>query len=115
MLKKILLIAFLLPIFTAGAQVKIGYDPTNVNPSAILELGNNPAAAPSTWKAFVPTVIDFSNAVFTSSSVWGIAGSPTPGAIVYNSSENYSNGFAGAGLYCWQRNNGYKNKRAPEL
>ena len=104
MLKQIFLIACTLSLFTAGAQVKIGYDPTNVNAAAALELGNNPAAAPSTWKTFVPTVVDFSNAVFTSSSVWGLAGSPTPGAIVYNSSENYSNGFAGAGLYCWERN-----------
>ena len=102
--KSILIIVCCLLLLTADAQVKMGYDPTSVNPAAVLELSNNPAAAPSAWKAFIPPGVDFTNAVFTSSSVWGIAGSPTPGAIVYNSSENYSNGFAGAGLYCWQRN-----------
>jgi hypothetical protein len=104
MFKILFTIAFLLVIYIAGAQVKIGYNATSVNPSAVLELSNNTAAAPSTWKCFFAPQVDFSNAIFSSDTVWGIAGTRTTGALVYNIGENYLNGFTGPGLYCWQRN-----------
>jgi hypothetical protein len=104
MLKTLFTNFFVLIVCVCFAQVKIGYNATTVNPSAVLELGNNTNAAPSTWKCFFAPPVNFTNAVFTSSTVWGIAGTPTTGAIVYNIGENYLNGFSGPGLYCWQRN-----------
>jgi hypothetical protein len=91
-------------ICTSDAQVKIGYDANNVNSGALLELSNNTAAAPSSWKCFFAPQVDFTNTVFSSYTVWGIAGTATEGAIVYNIGESYLNGFSGPGLYCWLRN-----------
>lgn len=104
MLKIVFAFAFLITASACYSQVKIGYNSSTVNSAAVLELSNNIAAAPSTWKSFIPPMVDFSNAVFTANNVWGIAGTPTAGAIVYNVSETYGNGFSGPGLYCWQRN-----------
>jgi hypothetical protein len=104
MMKTVFTIIFVTAVYTGYAQVKIGYNSGTVNQGAVLELSNNPAASPTTWKSFVPPNVDFTNAVFTSNTVWGIAGTPTAGAIVYNTGESYSNGFSGPGLYCWQRN-----------
>ena len=95
------LLVFLMTI--ADAQVKIGHDAANINSAAILELGNDTTAAPSTWKSFMPPQVNFTNAVFTSNTVWGIAGTPTAGAMVYNKGDMYLNGFFGPGIYCWQR------------
>jgi hypothetical protein len=103
MLKTLFTIFFVWVICICSAQVKIGYNATTVNPSAVLELSNNPNAAPSTWKCFFAPQVNFTNAVFTSNTVWGIAGTATTGAIVYNIGESYLNGFSGPGLYCWQR------------
>jgi hypothetical protein len=104
MLKTIFTNCFVLIVCLCSAQVKIGFNATTVNPGAVLELSNNTSAAPSTWKSFFAAQVDFTNPVFTSSTVWGIAGSATTGAIVYNIGETYLNGFSGPGLYCWQRN-----------
>jgi hypothetical protein len=104
MLKTLFTNAFVLIVCLCSAQVKIGFNATTVNPSAVLELSNNANAAPSTWKCFFTAQVDFTNAIFTSSTVWGIAGTATTGAVVYNIGENYLNGFSGPGLYCWQRN-----------
>lgn len=103
MLKTLFTNSFVLIACLCSAQVKIGYNPTTINPSAILELSNNTNAAPSTWKCFFAPQVDFTNAAFTSSAVWGIAGTATTGAVVYNIGESYLNGFSGPGLYCWQR------------
>jgi hypothetical protein len=103
MIRSIVTIVMLCFIQTGIAQVKIGYNAGVVNGAAILELGNNTADAPSTWKSFMPPQVDFTNAIFTNTSVWGIAGSPTTGAVVFNTGENYINGFFGPGLYCWLR------------
>ena len=89
---------------SAGAQVKIGHSPADVNPGAVLELSNNLSGPANTWKSFIPPTVDFSNAAFTSHTVWGLAGSPVAGAIVYNSGDIFTKGFSGAGLYCWFRN-----------
>lgn len=104
MLKPVFIIVFLITAHVCYSQVKIGYNSGAVNPAAVLELSNNTAAAPSTWKSFLPPEVNFSNAVFSTNYIWGIAGTPTAGAIVYNVSESYNNGFSGPGLYCWQRN-----------
>ena len=104
MLKPLYTITLAFAVCVCSAQVKIGYNPGSVNPGAILELSNNTAAAPSTWKSFIPPKVDFTNPVFTSNFVWGIADTATTGAIIYNIGENYSNGFSGPGLYCWMRN-----------
>ncbi len=104
MLKSLFSIVLVSTIYMCCAQVKIGYNPGVVNASAILELSNNTSAAPTTWKSFLPPNVDFTNAVFTTNYIWGIAGTPTAGAIVYNIGERYKNGFSGPGLYCWQRN-----------
>jgi hypothetical protein len=98
------LLAFLIAAQLCYSQVKIGYNSSTVNPAAVLELSNNLAAAPSSWKSFLPPQVNFSDPVFSSNYVWGINGNPTAGAIVYNVSESFSNGFSGPGLYCWQRN-----------
>jgi hypothetical protein len=98
MMKTVFTIIFVTAVYTGYTQVKIGYNSGTVNQGAVLELSNNPAASPTTWKSFVPPNVDFTNAVFTSNSVWGIAGTPTAGAIVYNTGESYSNGFSGAGV-----------------
>jgi len=103
MRKPLFTIAFLITAYICYPQVKIGYNSGTVNPAAVLELSNNTTAAPSTWKSFIPPQVNFSNAVFSTNYVWGIAGTPTDGAIVYNVSETYTNGFSGPGLYCWQR------------
>ena len=95
---------FALFSYFGHTQVKIGYNPAVVNPSAVLELSNNTSAAPSTWTYFMPPQVDFTNPAFTSSAVWGIAGSPTRGAMVYNIGETYSNGFSGPGPYFWEGN-----------
>jgi hypothetical protein len=104
MLKTFFTIAFISAVIICFSQVKIGYNPSIVNPGAVLELSNNTAAAPATWQSFIPPKVDFTNAAFTSAYVWGIAGAPTSGAIVYNIGESYNNGFSGPGLYCWQIN-----------
>jgi hypothetical protein len=100
---------FTIIFFTAAysicsAQVKIGANPVTVNPAAVLELSNDTTAAPSTWKGFIPAYVNFSNPVFTASSVWGISGTATQGTIVFNTADIYSNGFSGPGLYYWLRN-----------
>ena len=89
MIKSVLTIVLALLMTIAGAQVKIGYDAANINAAAILELGNDTAAAPATWKSFIPPQVDFTNAVFTSNTVWGIAGTATKGAMVYNKGDIY--------------------------
>ncbi len=104
MFTRIFLVVLLLAGFQAQSQVKIGANPATVNPSAVLELSNNLAQAPSTWKSFIPAQVNFTNSAFTSNAVWGIAGSATEGAMVYNVGEAWSNGFAGPGIYSWQRN-----------
>jgi hypothetical protein len=104
MLKTLFTVVFIYAVYMCGAQVKIGYNPGVINKAAVLELSNNTAAAPTTWKSFIPPQVNFSNAVFTTNYIWGIAGTPVAGAIVYNIGESYNNGFSGPGLYCWQRN-----------
>ena len=104
MIKALFTISFVFIVCIGYSQVKIGYNSGSVNQAAVLELSNNTAASPTTWKSFLPPNVDFTNAVFTSNSVWGIAGTAVAGAIVYNIGESYSNGFSGPGLYCWQRN-----------
>jgi hypothetical protein len=104
MLKPVFTITFLLAAYMCYSQVKIGYNSGTVNPAAILELSNDTANVPSTWKSFLPAQVNFSNPVFSTNYIWGIAGTPTAGAIVYNVGESYNNGFSGPGLYCWQRN-----------
>lgn len=104
MITRILTAVFLLLFFNAHSQVKIGGDPAVVNTAAVLELSNNLAQAPSTWKSFIPAQVNFTNAVFTTNAVWGIAGTSTEGAMVYNVGEAWNNGFAGPGIYSWQRN-----------
>jgi hypothetical protein len=104
-MKKFFLIAAVLCLtVTSIGQVKIGNNATVVNPAAVLELSNDPVAAPNTWKGFLPPQVDFSNAAFTSASTWGIAGTATPGTMIYNNAEIYTNGFSGPGFYCWHRN-----------
>ncbi len=104
MLKSFFALLFSFFIYTGYTQVKIGANPTSVNPAAVLELSNDLAISPTTWKSLLPPEVNFSNAAFSSNAVWGIAGAATTGAIVYNIGETYSNGFSGPGLYCWQRN-----------
>lgn len=104
MYTRILVVLFVLAGFQVQSQVKIGANPATVNPSAVLELSNNLAEAPATWKSFIPAQVNFTNAVFTSTAVWGIAGTASEGAMVYNVGEAWSNGFAGPGIYTWQRN-----------
>ncbi len=104
MLKTLFSIAFAFTVCICCAQVRIGYNSGAVNQAAVLELSNNAAAAPTTWQSFVPPKVDFTNAAFTSNYIWGIAGLPTAGAIVYNTGDGYTNGFSGTGMYCWQRN-----------
>ncbi|MDB5201409.1 MAG: Protein of unknown function precursor [Ferruginibacter sp.] len=103
-MKTFLFISLFILSCQVSAQVRIGAGTQTVNPAAVLELSNNLAAAPSSWKSLIPPYVDFSNPAFTSNSSWGIAGTPVPGALVYNIAEKYTNGFAGPGLYCWQRN-----------
>ncbi|MBC7848462.1 MAG: hypothetical protein H7Y31_01940 [Chitinophagaceae bacterium] len=104
-MKKFFLFATVLCLtITCIGQVKIGNNPTVVNPAAVLELSNDPLAAPNSWKGFLPPRVDFSNAVFTNASIWGIAGAATPGTIVYNTADIFTNGFSGPGFYCWHRN-----------
>ncbi len=81
------------------AQVKIGYNSGTVNPGAILELSNDIGAAPSTWRSFLPPKVDFTKPVFTSNTVWGIAGTPVAGAMMYNVGEIYSNGFSASTFF----------------
>src|SRR5664279_4237211 len=84
MIKTLFTIIFVFAVGMCYAQVKIGYNSGTVNEAAVLELSNNTAASPTTWKSFLPPNVDFTNGVFTTNYVWGIAGTPTPGAIVYN-------------------------------
>ena len=104
MLKTLFSVAFAFTVCICCAQVRIGYNSGAINQAAVLELSNNPAEAPGTWQSFIPPKVDFTNATFTSNYIWGIAGLPTAGAIVYNTGDGYTNGFSGTGLYCWQRN-----------
>jgi len=93
-----------LAVNICSALVKIGSAGGNVNFAAVLELSNNTNAAHNNWKSFIPPNVNFNNGAFTSNSSWGIAGTPSVGAVVYNTGESYSNGFSGPGLYCWHRN-----------
>src|SRR4051812_36918097 len=104
MLKTFILLTTIIAVAFCNAQVRIGYNAGSVNGAAVLELSNNVSAAPATWGSFIPPKVNFANPVFTSNYIWGIAGTPTEGAIVYNTSDSYANGFTGIGLYCWQRN-----------
>ena len=102
MLKSLLTFAFVSALIFCNAQVKIGTgSTTQVDPSAVLELSNDLSAPPSNWKTFLPPNVDFSRAVFTSSAVWGVSGSPVSGALVFNTGNVFSNGFTGPGIYCW--------------
>lgn len=103
--KTLLTIAFTCSVFLCIAQVKIGSgESTSVNPSAVLELSNNLSTSPSNWKTFLPPQVNFADSVFTSSTVWGVSGSPVTGAVVFNIGNAYKNGFNGPGLYCWMGN-----------
>lgn len=92
------------PAYNAVAQVKIGYNAaTVVEPAAVLELSNNTAATASNWKGMLPPSVDFGNtAVFPDNAVWGISGTATDGALVYNTAARVTNGFTGPGLYVWR-------------
>jgi hypothetical protein len=106
MTRSLLTFAFACTVFISSAQVKIGNGVSNtVDPSAVLELSNDLASPPSTWKTFLPPQVDFTNPVFTSAGVWGVAGSPVTGAVVFNAGLAFNNGFSGPGLYFW---NGHK-------
>jgi hypothetical protein len=107
MIKSFLIAAMAMAFYYGTAQVKIGGNPTSVNPSAVLELSNNTADSPSTWKGFMPPKVNFSNIDFVTNEVWGIAGTPVEGILVYNIAESYDHGFSGPGLYCWIRNGWY--------
>ena len=52
MMKTVFTIIFVTAVYTGYAQVKIGYNSGTVNQGAVLELSNNPAASPTTWKEF---------------------------------------------------------------
>ncbi len=105
---KITITLFLLIITlntTANAQVKIGHNAAGaINDAALLELSNDTSASPSSWKALLLPVVDFTNAVFTSSAVWGIAGTATEGTTIYNKGNRTTNGYKGTGLYIWLDN-----------
>lgn len=81
----------------------MGYDAGGpLNNAALLQLNNNAAASSSDWKALLLPYVDFSDAtLFNNSTVWGIAGSATPGALVYNTGNRNSGGFTGPGVYTW--------------
>jgi len=105
MSRLLLTVALTFSLFICSAQVKIGSgDPNTVNPSAVLELSNDLSKPPSHWKTFLPPQVDFTHLIFSSSAVWGVAGSPVTGAVVFNIGKIYHNGFSGQGLYCWMGN-----------
>jgi len=96
------MLAFVCIALFGTSQVKIGNgSSTIVDPAAVLELSNNLATSPSTWKTFLPPQVDFSHAVFTSAATWGVSGSPVAGAVVFNVGNVFNNGFSGPGLYWW--------------
>jgi len=104
-MKKIILIsAVVFGLTTAvSAQVKIGHNAAAgvYNQAAHLELANDLTAPANTWRSLVIAYVDFTRSSFTDSSTWGIAGTQTPGLIVYNSGNRVTGGFDGAGLYLW--------------
>lgn len=104
-MKKIALFSFSLLglVYQSDAQVKIGHNAnTAQNPAALLELSNNPQAQPQEWRALILPSVNFDDAIeFVNSTVWGIAGSATEGAVVYNVGTRSSGGFQGKGAYIW--------------
>lgn len=84
------------------AQVKIGHNAQGpINDAALLELSNNSSGTPATWKTLLLPYVDFTDNIFANSATWGIAGSPTDGAVVYNTGARRSDGFSGKGVYVW--------------
>ncbi len=88
---------------TVSAQVKIGHDALSpvYNAAALLELNNDPAATVNTWKSLLLPYVDFTDAAFTDSATWGIAGTHTAGALVFNTGNRITDGFEGPGVYVW--------------
>jgi hypothetical protein len=86
----------------AWGQVKMGHDAgVAAHPSAHLELANNTTANPGTWQGLGLPRVDFTNAAFTDSATWGIAGTPADGALVFNTGNRTTGGFKGEGTYVW--------------
>ncbi|WP_353718764.1 tail fiber domain-containing protein [Dyadobacter sp. 676] len=89
---------------TAYAQVKIGDNPTTINPGSALEIE-------SSNKGLLIPRISLSN-----TTTWGLAGTPAAGMSVYNTntgitSSNASYPSAGAGEYYFD-GNGWVSKKA---
>jgi len=87
----------------ASAQVRIGHNAQGpVNNAAVLELSNDLGAASSSWKCLVLPYVNFDSvSVFPDTATWGIAGTATDGAMVYNTGTRNSEGFIGSGVYVW--------------
>ncbi len=104
-MKKQILLSFLMLMITCCviAQVKMGHNPSMpVQDASLLELSNNTGGSPGDWQGLLLPQVDFSsNTNFPDNTAWGIAGTATPGAIVYNRSNRTTGGFAGPGTYVW--------------
>jgi uncharacterized protein (TIGR02145 family) len=104
-MKKQMLLSFLLLMITCGAmaQVKMGHDPSvPAQDASLLELSNNTAGSPSDWQGLLLPQVDFSSTTdFPDNTTWGIAGTATEGAVVYNTSNRTAGGFTGPGTYVW--------------
>jgi len=105
-MKKLIPILFItaIPCMT-NAQVKIGHNAaTPVSNAAVLELSNDTSAGTpaNSWKALILPYVNFNSTTsFASSATWGISGTATEGAMVYNTGNRTTNGFQGIGAYVW--------------
>src|SRR5436190_11426828 len=82
MRKLITLILFLTGILSLNAQVKIGDNPSTINPNSMLELE-------STNKGFLPPRVALNN----STSVSPLSGTVTAGMLVFSSGGSLADGY----------------------
>ncbi len=102
MRKRIFTILLLCTTYYAWGQVKMGHGAGGaLHPGAHLELANNTAASPGAWQGLRLPHVDFTHTIFTDSTIWGIAGTPADGALVYNNGNRTNGGFKGIGTYVW--------------
>ena len=85
-MKKIFVALVLLASFSASAQIKIGDNPTVLNPGALLELQSDTGNKG----------LKFPEVALTSTTVWGLAGTQVRGMTVYNTA---ATGDVTPGLY----------------